>query len=400
MYISESTVLQINLLAIIVLLTIIFSLLFRKNNVKANVFLAILVIYPVSTIVHNVISIFLGKPEFLFLNSINGAINFTFGPVLLAYLSLIQGKSVRLAVNSVWHFVPSIFTFFSAGYYIIIPYHKKKLVLDKVQAGEEPIFNTISILLLLHFFYYLYVGWKRVSLYKEKSRDLGIHEIERSVKWQREFLQCLLSLNIFLLLAYILPILITGKAHIYLDLIAVPVASFLMYGFMVYKGLSYHVIFNKPAYKAFAESAAPLNDYIEEIQILERIQKKYGDGSKEDSLGTRLDELFKIEKIHTKAGLKLYDVAELLNIRPAVLSTFINTHLNLTFFEMVNRYRIEEAKQMLLHSDYQHYKIEYIGEISGFNSRASFFRVFKKHLGKTPQDFREDYLLNSEKHRV
>ncbi|WP_181182361.1 helix-turn-helix domain-containing protein [Sphingobacterium lumbrici] len=374
-------------------------MIFRKNNVKANIFLGILVLYAVSTVIHNVISIFLEKPELLFLNSINGSINFTFGPVLLAYLALIQGKHIRSEVKSLWHFVPSVLTFLSSGYYIMIPYTEKVIVMNKVQAGEEPFFNVMSLLLLIHFCCYLYVGWKKVSQYKEKAIDLGMDEITISVKWQRAFLLCLISLNLLLLLAYVVPVLITGKSHVYLDLLAVPVASLFMYGFMLYKGLSYHAIYNKPAYQAFSETVTPLNNFIEEVEILTKAKTAHRDELNSDvNLQLRLQQLFDIEKIHTKTGLKLYDVAELLHVRPAVLSTFINTQLKMTFFEMVNRYRVEEAKQMLIHKDYQRYKVEYIAEISGFNSRASFFRVFKKHLGKTPQEFREEYFLNSEKY--
>ncbi|MFD1630341.1 helix-turn-helix domain-containing protein [Pseudopedobacter beijingensis] len=401
MYISDSFILQLNLLAIIVLLTIVCSLLFRKNNAKANIFLGILVLYPVSTIAHNVVSIFLGKPELLFLNPINGGINFTFGPVLLVYLSLIQGKSIKSALNSFWHFVPSVLTFLSTIYYILIPYTEKVIVMEKVQSGEEPFFNIMSLLLLLHLCYYLYLGKKRIDLYKEKAMDLGMYEAEISVKWQRAFLLCLLSLNGFLFVAYFTPILIIGKSHIYLDLIAVPVASLLMYAFMIYKGLSYHVIFNKPEYQAFAKSVAPLNHFMEEIEILQKEKALYKDEfNRESNLKKELEQLFTVEKIHTKPGLKLYDVAELLNVRPAVLSTFINTYLKMSFFEMLNRYRVEEAKNMLINEDYERYKIEYIGEISGFNSRASFFRVFKKYLGKTPQDFRDEYFIMDKKETV
>lgn len=392
MHISDSLILQINILAVIVLITIVGSLLFRKNNVKANIFLAILVLYPVSTITHNVIAIFLKKPELLFLNSINGATNFTFGPVLLIYLSLIQGKSIRSAVNSLWHFIPAIFTFLSTGYYILIPHTEKAGVMNRVHAGEEPFFNILSLLLLLHLCCYLYVGWKRVRLYKEKAIDLGMHEAEKSANWQKAFLWCLLSLNLFLLLAYFIPVIILGKSHIYLDLIAVPVASLLMYVFMLYKGLSYHVIFNKPTYHTFSEAVAPLNNFMEEVEVQKKTYTKgSNDWNNESDLQYKLEQLFHNEKIHIKPGLKLYDVAELLNMRPAVLSTFLNTQLTTTFFELVNRYRVEEAKQMLIQEEYQNYKIEYIGEVSGFNSRASFFRVFKKQLGITPQDFRAEY---------
>lgn len=399
MHIPDSFILQLNLLTIIVLLTIVCSLLLRKNNVKANIFLAMLVFYPVSAISLNVIALFLKKPELIFLNSVNASINFTFGPVLLMYLYLLQGKGIKKVVNNPWHFVLSVLCLFSTLYYVFIPYEEKVVLMNKMHAGEEHVMNTIAFLSLIHFSYYMYAGWRSVAVYKEKAIDLGVYETEISVKWQREFLLCLISLNVLIIFVYILPMLLTGRAHIYTDMIAVPALSLFMYVFLIYKGLSYHVIFNKPAYKTFTEAVAPLNNFIDEVETLEKRQTANRDefSTENDNLKIRLEQLFSIEKIHTRIGLKMYDVAGILNVRPAVLSAFINTHLKMTFFEMLNRYRIEEAKQMLIHEDYQRYKVEYIAEMSGFNSRASFFRVFKKQLGKTPQDFRDAYFLKGEK---
>lgn len=389
---SDSFVLQLNLLAIMVLITIVCSLLFRRNNVTANSLLACIVLYPALSIAMNVIFIIFRKHELLFLAPLNIGVNLTFGPVLLCYLGLIQGKSVKQALRNFWHFFPTLIVLLSAIYYSLIPESEKILSMNKLLAGDEDFINIINLLLLIHVGIYLYTAWNRVTLYEQTAADLGIYESKISTKWQRSFLICIIVVNVLLLLAFALPILITGKAHIYSDLIAVPVVALIMYVFMIYKGFSYHVIFNKSAYETFANAVAPLNQFIEEVEMLEKPQKKTRLRSEfGDEINQKLEQLFDVQKIYTKPGLKLHDVATLLDMSPAVLSSFINTHLNITFFEMVNQYRVEEAKRLLILKDYQHYKIEYIGEISGFNSRASFFSVFKKHLGKTPQAFKDEH---------
>ncbi|MCK7556513.1 helix-turn-helix domain-containing protein [Chitinophaga sedimenti] len=57
---------------------------------------------------------------------------------------------------------------------------------------------------------------------------------------------------------------------------------------------------------------------------------------------------------------------------------------------MMNQYRVAEAQRLFASPEHQHYKIESIGQMSGFNSKASFFSVFKKLTGTTPQAFKEE----------
>ncbi len=385
-----SYLLLLNLGAILVLFTIVCSLLIRKNNVMANVLLAVIVLYVPLSISLNVLFIIFHQHRLLFLAPLNIGINLTFGPVLLCYIALIQGKSIKSIVRRVWHFVPSTIVVLSATYYLLIPENEQLLLLNHLLAGTENYINALNLFLLVHVGVYLYAAWKQVSYYKHTATDLGVYETEITIKWQEAFLWCIIIINVLLLLAYALPILVKGEADVYSDLIVVPVVAICMYAFIIYKGLSYHVIFNKSAYQSYTDSVAPLNHFIEEVEQLEKPQKypQY-----DEEFNHTLHQLFSSQKIHTKPSLKLHDVALMLKMSPAVLSAVINANLKMTFFEMVNTYRVEEAKQMLIKPENHSYKIEYIGELSGFNSRASFFAVFKKHTGKTPLAYRDEYVL-------
>lgn len=398
MPISDTLILQLNLLAAIVLITVAFALFFKKDNVKANVFLGFLVIYPSISILLNIVFIVFRQYQFLFLAPITIGINLTFGPVLLSYLYFMQGNDKAKLNIGILHFMPALLVATSSLYYLLIPEKEQAMLLEHLLNGENAYINLINIFLLLHICIYLYIGWNKTRKYERSATDFGVHETENSVKWQKALLHYIIAANTLLLLAYAIPIAFTGKAHIYSDLLATPIAALLIYMCLIYQGLSYHVIYTKAEYAAFVDAAAPVNRFMEEVDMLGKsdIQPKYSIAFK-DELNGKLEQLFHKEKIHTKPGLKLHEVAAHLNMSPAVLSAFINTHLKMTFFEMVNHHRVEEAKGMLVHKGYQHYKIEYIGQISGFNSRTSFFSVFKKHLGKTPQAFKEEYLLLGKK---
>ena len=74
--------------------------------------------------------------------------------------------------------------------------------------------------------------------------------------------------------------------------------------------------------------------------------------------------------------------------RPYQLSQVINTSLGQNFYNLINSYRVEEAKQQLSASDKQNQTILAIAYDVGFNSKSVFNKAFKKFTGTTPSKYR------------
>ena len=85
--------------------------------------------------------------------------------------------------------------------------------------------------------------------------------------------------------------------------------------------------------------------------------------------------------------LSLKEVADELRIPINQLSHIINGQIGKNFFDFVNSYRVEEFKSRASQPDYQNYTLISIAYDSGFNSKATFNRVFKNYTGQTPSDF-------------
>lgn len=98
--------------------------------------------------------------------------------------------------------------------------------------------------------------------------------------------------------------------------------------------------------------------------------------------------LFENRKIYTNPDLTLSILAKELNIRPQLLSQFINDNLNKSFTQFINEYRIEEAKRLLKEST--QFKIDAVGFESGFNSSSTFYSSFKKITGTTPSNYQKE----------
>ncbi|MBR1427202.1 MAG: AraC family transcriptional regulator [Paludibacteraceae bacterium] len=92
------------------------------------------------------------------------------------------------------------------------------------------------------------------------------------------------------------------------------------------------------------------------------------------------------EKPYLNPNFQLTDLRTVLPMNRTYLSQFINTHYACSFFQLVNRYRIEEAKQLMTVNPDM--KLSEIASRSGFSSPAVFSRTFARETGLSPVEWR------------
>ena len=79
-------------------------------------------------------------------------------------------------------------------------------------------------------------------------------------------------------------------------------------------------------------------------------------------------------------------IADILNINRSYLSTSFKDQAHEGLLEYINRYRIEQAKQMLMDTTLG---IEQIAEKIGYTNPKALIRIFKKYEGITPTQYRK-----------
>lgn len=111
-----------------------------------------------------------------------------------------------------------------------------------------------------------------------------------------------------------------------------------------------------------------------------------------------LDEFADIEnliiknKLFLDPKLSLDKVALETGKSGSTISKLVNEHTQKNFSEYINYLRVEQAKVFLLEDQYKKYTVLAIGLESGFNSKSSFYSVFKKFTGLTPTNYRKKHL--------
>jgi AraC-like DNA-binding protein len=101
-----------------------------------------------------------------------------------------------------------------------------------------------------------------------------------------------------------------------------------------------------------------------------------------------LIELMQEDKPYLNPDLSLQDMAKKLDVSRHRLSALINQQQQMNFYEFVNNYRVEEVKRLMDEPGNKSRKNYDLAFDAGFNSRASFYRIFKQFTEQTPSEYR------------
>lgn len=93
------------------------------------------------------------------------------------------------------------------------------------------------------------------------------------------------------------------------------------------------------------------------------------------------------EKLYKDPELNLNYTAAVLDVHPNVLSQAINSIENKNFYDYINRQRIDEFKRIAVLPENEKFTILSLAFESGFNSKTSFNRNFKKYMNCSPREF-------------
>lgn len=170
---------------------------------------------------------------------------------------------------------------------------------------------------------------------------------------------------------------------------------------------NYLIIMNTLCRKA-AEKGGVHPFYLNKIssEYAEKIEILYSTKDTLKFMRTMFKDYCKLVKNHTTKGyskavqnailyiesnldsdLSLSCLASLNNVSPSYMSTLFKSETGLTVTEFITKKRIDLAMHLLKNQNMQ---IQSVAQKCGILDLQYFSKVFKKHTGKTPRQFRED----------
>jgi AraC-like DNA-binding protein/Tfp pilus assembly protein PilF len=128
---------------------------------------------------------------------------------------------------------------------------------------------------------------------------------------------------------------------------------------------------------------------IYKLNIQQRLFKKSEPVKIEDKnslLFQNIKELCENERIYRDPELNLQKLSKILVTNPTYVTTAIHQAGDTNFSALINGFRIEEAKELILDSK-EKPNFNEIADRVGFNNRVSFYRWFKEITGLSPTEF-------------
>lgn len=208
---------------------------------------------------------------------------------------------------------------------------------------------------------------KNLSDFYAKTQDIDLAWIQRMV----------IFLGFLFLSIYFLIVFGTGYSFYSMELVFRYV-SINMTCFMAYYGYRYlkqiEVFYKTKMNQIRATKPKYAHSSLSKMQM-EKIQAKVLQVLKEHQL--YLDEEFTLAKLASQTGESAQKLSETLN-----------RQMQQSFYELINSHRIAQAKKMLRDPAFEKLSIEGIAFDCGFKSKSTFFKLFKKETGLTPNQYK------------
>lgn len=283
------------------------------------------------------------------------------------------------------HFIPFVLGAIACSLLLFSPAPIRNQIIGD---GEEP--DTaliIAITLMIVFIMFMWAGQviiyivallRRISTYRTRLKDVFASTEGRELRWI-VWMIVLLVATIFI----ILPDLFIGFPD---PISFIPsVFNVILIGFLSIWGLR-----QMPGFILSGENELPTLTILDDVRGSDhspntKYEKSALTEEDTDRIAKKINAAMKADRLYLDANLSLRVLARHVGVPPNYVSQTLNGHIGETFFDYINRWRIEYAAPLLANSDETVLNITYD---SGFNSRSSFYKAFKKEIGQTPTTYR------------
>jgi AraC-like DNA-binding protein len=301
---------------------------------------------------------------------------------LFVYTRALMSKQNKFRKRWLLNLISPVLVFISSIPYLIISREEKILMYENKMEYPVSIF-IMSMFMFLFVVFYLVRTFQFLNRHKNNIHQEYSFEENIDLKWLR---------NLIITMTVLAVLILIGNFTIRFKGLTLVQSDFILYSYIVifvyaigYWGYKQGKIFVYSSKKIVSEEKKALKP--------QNSQKQSASVSKTDKdFIERLTIIMNREKPYTNNELNLYDLASFLNVSSSYLSYILNTCLDINFYQFVNKYRVEEAQRRIKNNDAKKFTLLTIAFESGFNSKASFNRIFKNITGLTPSEYQKSII--------
>ena len=217
-----------------------------------------------------------------------------------------------------------------------------------------------------------------ISLYPFALLGLLITYVRAYRIWCEENFSTLDDFDVQWIMRYLIMLVLVGVVYLYLCISHSHTRAFTQLWLVIFM-LAYStekIMFQRDPWTMVQSSLQEKPDETEAIAVPEAMNAAYR---------KKLEQWMEHEKPYTNPNFRLIDLQQVLPMNRTYLSQFIHREYGCTFYQFVNRYRIEEAQR--LKQEQPDIKIGEVSARCGFSSPTVFTRTFTTITGLTPREW-------------
>lgn len=361
-------------------------LFFQKNNKYANrVYSVIVILLSIELLFFHYLYInkSLEFPHFFIMFY---GTSLLAGPLFLFYIGILVNHFKKFKWYYLLHFIPYIlFTLILADYAFELEKEQAVFEIKKSYFSPEIKVTDVDFIIEIVILFYLgvYILYTKNILNKYLKRIKNyFSDIEKvQLIWLQIFIWSILTLWVIGFAAFILILYDVNLSN--------------QFGYFYYSGImillyltGYFMIFQKDIYK----TASQINSNTENKNKNRKYLTSGLTSTMIEKYADKLKTYLKEHRVYQEQELTMNDLANKTGLTAHNISQVLNTKFNQNFYYFINSYRINDAKILLSNPKQAEKTILEIAFEVGFNSKATFNRIFKELTGTTPSAFRKKSL--------
>lgn len=307
---------------------------------------------------------------------------FLYGPLLYLYVSSLAVENFRLKKSQLLHLLPLIAIAVHRSIVGPVPIGSSTNSAGAVSVVYNNIYYGLMVISMLVYWFF------SLKLILKHRKNIPNHFSNYSAKNSLGWLVSVLTLFLVLFIADFSISLIdrvfdSGFRRFPMLSLNLTIFTFIM----IFFGINQTVIY-KSRLKNEEEPESP---DVSENHEIKNTRPALTDKQTEE-LTKIVFKYLQSKKPYLNPDYSLQMMAVDLQISRHKLSYIINIGLQKNFYKLINEFRVNEVKEMLVSPEYQHYTLLGIGLECGFNSKTSFNRIFKEETGFTPTEYKKNSL--------
>lgn len=302
---------------------------------------------------------------------------FLHGPLLFIYSQALIRISFRFKLKLLWHFLPFLLC-------IIV-------LLFPLYRGTTVNKNIRDILLILKMTSLgIYLSYVLKMLYAHKANVINIfsNTHKKYLNWLLVIAWGVLTVWLIAVTSMCLERFTSINLPKYEGLVTNSGVAFLLFV------IGYHGVRQPSLFRTHGEENSQVRKELDDQQA-EKYKKSGLTSDDSAQLHKRIIAHIELHKPYLNPEITLYALAQQLNLQANHLSQVINSFEHKNFFDFINTYRIEAVKKAIENKEKGHLTLLGIAFESGFNSKSSFNRTFKRLVGETPSEYRNRFKNSS-----